>query len=414
MNFASVDNAFKIYFQPGRVERIGYEEQPTLEWIAKAENFYGRSINGLQFDVAYEAPAGLSSDFATALANAGNGSYATFTVSRRRYYSIVNLDNETMEASSGEPDGAFVDLKKEEVEQALKVTTMKLGNQLFRNHGGAIARANGLAGAVVTLLLPDDIVNFRRGMKVQFATTDGTSGAVRAGSTTVIGVNRSGLTTSITLAATFATDVAGVTLTANGDFIFAAGDFGQAVNGFDSYIPATAPTAGDAVFVFDRSVDTRLSGMRYDGSGLNISDAVMKGLAQFRREGGSGAITDAIMNYDRFVDFSLDLGAKAQRPQTGEGEVGYDKIRIHAGGKPVSVFGDHNCQANLCWALTKRTWLWKGLGKTPRFFTQATSAGGNLYMIDPTNDGVQVRTGWRGNLLCSAPGINGRITVPTA
>lgn len=407
VNFQTVDNVFKTYFLPNRVERIGYEEQPTLEMLNKAENFYGRATAGLQFDVAYEAPAGMSADFATALANAGNGQYATFTVRRARYYQIINLDNETMEASASD-DGAFIDLKKEETETGLKATTEKLGNGLFRNHGNAIGRANGVSTATVTLTNVDDIVNFRRGMKVQAATTDGTTGAVRSGQTSVIAVDRS--LGKVTLAATFATDIPGITLTANGDFLFPSGDFGLGIYGFDSYIPATAPTAGDAVFVFDRSVDTRLSGIRYDGSALNISDAVMKGIAQGRREAGSGAFDEVIVNYDRLIDFSLDLGAKVQRKDDGTGNVGYDKIRISAGGKPVSVGADHNCQPNIAWVLTKRTWLWKGLGKTPRFFTQGS---GTNFIVDPTADGVQVRCGWRGNLLCIAPGMNERITLPT-
>ena len=408
VNFGTVDNAFHTYFLPNRVERIGYEEQPTLEMLSKAENFYGRAAAGLQFDVAYEAPAGLSFDFSTALANAGTGQYATFTVRRSRCYQIINLDNETMEGSADD-SGAFVDLKKEEVETGLKATTERLGQGLFRNHGAAIGRANGLSGSVVTLTNPDDIVNFRRNMKVQTATTDGTTGAVRAGQTTVVSVDRSA--GKVTLAATFAVDIPGITLTAGGDWIFPAGDFGLGIYGFDSYIPATAPTAGDAVFVFDRSVDTRLSGIRYDGSKLNISDAIMKGVAQGRREAGSGAFDFAILNYDRLIDFSLDLGAKVQRKDEGGANVGYDTIRVSAGGRPFTVGADHNCQPDICWVLTKRVWIWKSLGKTPRFFTQAS---GTNFIVDPTADGVQVRCGWRGNLLCLAPGLNERISLGTS
>jgi hypothetical protein len=402
VNLTSVDNAYKTYFQPGRVERIGYEEQPTVAWLPKSEDFYGRNC---QFDVAYEATPGASADFQTALANAGVGSYATFTLNRARYYSIVNLDNESMEAA-GNDDGAFVDLKKEEVETSIKVTTEKLGNAIFRNHGGAIGRANGLAGSVLTLTNPDDIVNFKKGQKLRSATTDGTSGSVKTGVATVTAVDRqNGKVTADW------TSISGFVGTASGDYVFPDGDFGNGVRGFDSYIPVTAPTAGDSVFTFDRSVDSRLSGMRYDGSSLTISDAILKGLAQFRREGGSGAIDMVTMNYDRFTDLSLDLGAKATRDESGKTSFGYDTIKVSAGGRPVTIMGDHNCQPDTAWCLTKRTWLWKGLGKTPRFFIQ--NNGGQNFIVDPTADGVQIRSGWRGNLLCKAPGLNGRITLPT-
>jgi len=174
VNFSTVDNVFKTYFFP-RMERIGYEEQPTLGMLPKDTNFYGRATAGLQFDIAYEVPAGMSADFNTALMNAGNGQYATFTIRRSRYYQIINLDNETMEASASD-DGAYVDLKKEEVTTGIKATTEKLGNGLFRNHGGSIGRANGITGTTVTLLNAGDIVNYRRNMKINLATTDGTTG----------------------------------------------------------------------------------------------------------------------------------------------------------------------------------------------------------------------------------------------
>jgi hypothetical protein len=401
VNLTTVDNAYKNYFQPGRVERIGYEEQPTLGQLTKQENFYGRR---LEFDVKYEMHQG-SSDFSTALLYAGNGKYATFVVTRARYYLITNFDNESMEAAE-DNSGAYLDVKKEETEDSLKGTTERLGQGLFRNHGNSIGRANGIVGSVVTLLNADDIVNFRVGMKLQSATTDGTSGAVLPGVATVSAVNRSGATSTVTADWT---SIIGFTGTASGDFLFPAGDFGLGIYGFPSYIPATAPTGGDSVFTFDRSVDTRLSGCRFDGSAMNISDAVVKGLAQMRREAGSSAFDWGICNHDRFADLALDLGAKAVRDEAGTAEFGYDTIKVHNGGRVVKVTGDHNCGAADFWALTKRTWIWKGLKKTPRFFTQ-----GQNYIVDPSADGVQCRVGWRGNLLCLAPGFNGRITVATS
>lgn len=401
VNATTVDNAYKKYFQPGRVERIGYEEQPTVGQIAKQENFYGRNLD---FDVKYEMHSG-SADFPTALKNAGNGQYATFTVARARHYLITNFDNESMEAAA-DNSGAYLDVKKEETEDSLKGTTERMGQGLFTNHGNAIGQCNGVSGSVVTLLNIADIKNFRKGMSLQAATTDGTTGAVRVGTATVSAVDRNlGKVT-----ADFSS-ITGFTGTAAGDFLFPEGDFSKGIFGFPSYIPSVAPTAGDAVFTFDRSVDTRLSGVRFDGSTLNISDAIVKGLAAMRREAGSAAFDWGVCSHDRFADLSLDLGAKAFRDEAGAAEFGYDTIRVHNGGRVIKFTGDHNCQADTIWTLTKRTWIWKGLGKTPRFFAKS---GGDMYIVDPSADGVQVRVGWRGNLLCTAPGFNGRITVATS
>lgn len=401
INVTAVDYAYKNYFQPGRVERLGYEEQPTLAQLTKQENFFGRR---LEFDVKYEMHQG-SSDFATALANAGSGRYATFIVRRARYYLVTNFDNESMEAAE-DNSGAYLDVKKEETEDSLKATTERLGQGLFTNHGNSIGRANGLIGSVLTLTNADDIKNFRVGMRLNSATTDGTSGSIRVGAATVSAVSRQGTTSTVTADWT---SITGFTGSASGDYLFPEGDFSLGIYGFPSYIPSAAPGGGDSVFTFDRSVDTRLSGCRYDGSGINIADAVVKGLAEMRREAGSAAFDWGICSHPRFADLSLDLGAKAMRDEAGTAEFGYDTIRVHNGGRILKITGDHNCQPDTIWTLTKRTWIWKGLKKTPRFFVS-----GPNYIVDPTADGVQCRVGWRGNLLCTGPLFNGRITVATS
>jgi len=396
-------NSFHQYFSKDRQTKIGYDTQPFLKWLNKLPKFPGDSFT---WSIGYDLMEG-SHGFAEALENAGPSADAQFRVPRARHYVILSLDTESMEASEDD-DGAWIDLKKDQAESAFQSTSQKLAHALFRNSGGAIGRRSGaLSGNDMTLLNIDDVVFWKKNMRVQSATTDGTSGSLNGGSPAVVDkVNRrTGVITSTTWG--------NITGFAASDYLFPYGNFGRGVYGLEAYIPAADPTAGDSfsLSAFDRSVDpTRLGGMRYDGSSLAIEESVVKGLAQFRREAGTGTIDSCWVNYDRFVEIGLALGSKATRDETATAEFGYDVIRVHAGGKPITIMADHNTQNDTMWCLTKKGLVFRSLGQVPRFLQRS---GGSELIVEPASDGYQMRIGWRGNLIITNPGECGRITLPT-
>ncbi|HEU5276840.1 MAG TPA: hypothetical protein VFU97_24500 [Xanthobacteraceae bacterium] len=349
-----------------------------------------------------------SFDFESALEGSNSSSDAQFRIPRARHYVILSLDTESMEASEDD-DGAWIDLKKDEAEAAFSSSTQRLAHALFRNSGGAIGQRASINSNTVQLANVDDAVFFKKGMRLQAATTDGTSGSLRAGTfATVSAVNRQ-------LGQITAPDWANITGFADNDFLFPKGNFGKGVFGFEAYIPKTAPTpgGGDSFTLsgLDRSADpSRLAGMRFDGSSMAIEEALIKGLAQFRREGGTGTIDTIWTNYDRFVEIGLALGSKAMRDEASTAEFGYDVIRVHAGGKPVTLMADHNCQPDTAWCLSKKTIVFRSLGPVPRFLQRS---GGSELIVEPASDGYQMRLGWRGNNVMTMPGKNGRITLPT-
>lgn len=417
-SISTLVNSFHQYFSPDRIVKIGYDEQPFVKWLNKLAKFPGTDF---QWPVRYDLMEG-SYDFQAALAGTDSSKDAGFRVPRARHYVILSLDAESMEASEDD-DGAWIDLQKDETEAAFQSSTQRLAHACFRNSGGAVGRAGFVTGNDLYLANPDDIVFWKKGMLVQTSATDGVTGSVRAGTPFVVDkVNRRlGFVTSTTLANVvgFAGAAQGTGTAANpgsgpGDYLFPNGNFGKGIYGLEAYIPAVDPVGGDSFSLsgLDRSVDpNRLAGMRYDGSSMAIEEAILKGLAQFRREGGTGVIDTAWVNYDRFVELGMALGSKVTRDESASADFGYDVLRVHAGGRPITVMADANCQNDTMWCLTKKTLTFRSLGQVPRFITKPGVQ--QELIVEPTSDGFQLRIGWRGNLIMSAPGKNGRITLPT-
>ena len=77
-----------------------------------------------------------------------------------------------------------------------------------------------------------------------------------------------------------------------------------------TWIPATAPSAGDAFWGVDRSKDvTRMAGVRFDGSSESIEEALIDGAALVAREGGQPDY--CFMNFTSYAALEKSLGKLA-------------------------------------------------------------------------------------------------------
>lgn len=393
------DSILKEHYTQDRINTMVYKDHPLLALIAKYTEFGGKV---LPIPINYGVPQGRSASFARAKANKFAGLYTDFILTRAKDYSLASIDNETLEASVGN-ENAFLEAAITEIDGAFLSASRSLATALFRNGAGTIGRVSNSSFATTALTLtdPNDVVNFEVGQTVQFSEL-GTVASLRdSGATLQIeAVNRD--TGVLTMNANLAT----ITGIAQNDFISVDGDLGAKVVGLEGWVPATAPGA-TPFFGVDRSVDpTRLGGIRVDGTGMPIQEALTKGAARVGREGG--APNYCFVNYDKYADLENSLGSKVQYVDLkASAEIAFRGIMVHGPRGPINVIADQNCQDKVAWMLDMDQWKFYSLGEAPKVLM----SDGLRMLREPDADGVEVRIGYYGQLGCRGPGFNCRITL---
>lgn len=405
-NVSTTNNAAVLqrWYKEGRVHDMTYRISPLLGILPKREDFFGEAMG---FAIIGEGPVGgRSATFSNALSNKSAGKEKQFLLTRQKDYCIVSIDREAIKATNGNK-GAFFKLAQRKIDQAHKVLVDNMGFMLYNNGGGARAQVGSTSTTTLTLLDTRDIHNFAVGQYLDSSTTDGTSGAADGGSIQVTGINRSAGTL------TAGSNWTGAGNFADNDYIFVVGDFGNAISGLDSWLPATAPTGGDSHFGVDRSEDTdRYAGIRVDGSSLSIEEALITAEAEL--VGVAGADPGVVMmNPVDVKNLKIELGARIvydfMQPRNSKGKMSYRTIVLQGSRMELRVVADMYCPKGVAYMLQPETWEFATLGAAP----DICEALGHDFQWEASEDALQMRFGWFGNLGCYAPGYNARITLPS-
>lgn len=246
-------------------------------------------------------PQGTSAAFATAQANKTNSQLKDFVLTRRSFYSLASISNEVLEASKGNSN-AFMEAATTEIDGAIQSATRQLAIALYGTGSGSIGQVANSSFATPTLQLSnvEDVTNFEVGMKLQTSASNG-GGSVRAGTLTIIGVDRDAGT--VTMSGNLS---AGIAAIAQNDYIVVEGNYDALVSGVRAWVPDSAPTSSP-FFGVDRTADsTRLGGIRFDGSAMPIEEALIAAASRVAREGGKP--THCFMNYTEYADLEKALG----------------------------------------------------------------------------------------------------------
>lgn len=398
----SFDAALKEHYTDDTVQNLVYTDRPFLGLVSKMEKFGGTD---LPIPLIYANPQNRSQDFATAIAGVSTTGVKAFKLTRVHDYSVVKIDNETMEASVGDAN-AFMEARTTEIDGAINALSNSLAQKLYRSGWGVvgnIALATSVVGTTLTLSDPNDVVNFEVGQVIQFSDTEGSS-VLRDGgdSVTVTGVDRSSGILTVTPA------LSGVAGLQPGDFIFFKGDRDNAaspvrlcVSGLAAWCPITTPSAA-LFFGVDRTVDSsRLGGLRLDASTMPIEEALISAVSLVSREGGKP--DHCFLSYAQFSQLEKALGAKVQYINVKmTADIGFAGIQVNGGKGTVKIIPDQNCPDTSMFILQLNTWKLYSLGKA----VKCLNSDGLTMLRQANADGVEVRYGYYANLGCSAPGYN--------
>lgn len=374
-----------------------YQDFPLFAMLPKVENFYGEN---LKLPIKYANNSGRSATFSTAVSSSSYAKTVAFTLTRDQDYAYATISNEVLEASRNNA-GAFVEALKLEMDSAILALSASIGSALYGTGSGKIGRidaSTNVATAVLVLTDSNDTVNFDVGDVLQVSTANG-GGATKAGTLTVSAVNRQ--SGEITMTQNLN---AGIGTIATGDYVFIAGDYDEKIKGLQAWIPDSAPGA-TAFFGVDRTVDSRLGGVREDYSSIPIEEALIDGAKLINSYGGAPKHT--FMNYENLGNLTKALGSKVQYVDVSVAGIGFRGIQVNTGRGIMNVFGDQNCPSDRMFMLQLDTWGLYSLGKVPRIF----NGDGQAILRVSDADSLEFRALYYAQLGCKAPFFNGNFKI---
>ncbi len=403
VDFTSFDAALKEYYTDEQVKDQTYKDHPLYAMLPKLESLTGDPyVQPVQYGKGFGSR---SADITKVLANKDRNRYIKFLVDTVEDYAAISIGRKVMKATVSDR-GAFFEARAREIDSMLDTLTTSIAHASYGNGGGALGRVgSGQTGVTVTLLEPEDIVNFHVGQRLVTSDDDGSSSAHTlhsGGPITVTAVDRDAGT--VTAAVAWTTTIPGV---GANDYIFADGDFQSKLTGLGGWIPTTAPTGGDSFFGVDRSVDaSRLAGSRVSGAAVSIREALRMGAARLGREGVSPG--HATMSHQKYRDLLIELDNKVEYNTTNvTANVGFTGVQIVGSKRPITVYADHNCPDARSYMLTMGTWKLISYGPVPDLHDD----DGVRMLRESTSDGYEVRASYYANLVCSDPRANAVITL---
>ena len=391
--------ALKKRYAPNFVKSMSYQGAPLFAMLKKMEDMGGEKW--VQ-PVAYSDSQAIGYTIAAAqdLADTEYQKIKAFEVTRVKYYGVAHIDAELIEASKKDED-AFFRGTTEKIDSVMRSVTERVNVGLYRKGWGAIGQVVETSGTTLTLSNPQDIVNFHPGMSIAFADTEDDTALRDSGDTIdVVSVNRSAGTMVL---AENLTTISGI---ATLDFLFRVGDREDSatptrrlIAGLEDWCPQTAP-ASTSFFGVDRTSDTRLGGCRFDGSSAPIEEALIEAGMLVTREGGKPDV--CFMNPSKYGDLLKALGSKVQYVDVKTAEISFRALELHLPSGTVKVIPDRYCPTNRAFLLQMDTWTLGSLGTMPRIL----NLDGLESLRISNDDGIEVRVGLYGNLICKAPGWN--------
>lgn len=395
-----------------------YKENPFLALVPKNESPDGFAGKYIPVPLEYGNPQGRSHAFS----NAQNQQTATSLVSYFVYviqdYQLVTITNLLMEQTKSNA-GAFVDAAKLQMDGGFRNITNNIAFELFGD--GTATRGSStssssqagvtVGGTILPLSNAQQVVQFEVGMLLVASSTPG--GVPSSDTVLVTSVDRAngivkGTASAASLSANWAIGSGVAYLSVAGDIPSTGASSTSsflALSGLAAWIPKATPSNSDNFWGVNRSADpTRLAGCRYDASQQTIEEGITNALAFLNREGGKPDL--CIMDFASYAALVNALGAKVQYVQVehDEVEVAFEGITFQSAYGRVTVLADRSCPPQTAYLLTMSTWKLRSLGKVPHILTYGLEGLEGLRVGNA--DALEIRIGYYGNLICSAPGFN--------
>lgn len=402
-DLVAYNDVLKEHYTRDRVIDMTYRTNPLYAMMPKYMKFGGKN---LPVPILYGNPQGRSKNFQKAQTRGEEtaSQFKNFLLTRVKDYSIATIDNETMQASKGDPN-AFLEAATTEIDGSINSLTRSLAINMYRDKSSQIGQVGAEpAETGGTFVIPiknaGDVSNFEVGQNIViFSAKSGGSQRSSDGADTlwdVVGVNRKNSAPTITVAGTYS---ASGTIAAD-DYLFVDGDRGIGLSGLEEWCPDVDPTS-TPFFGVDRTSDiTRLGGHRLDGTSAPIEEVLTEADAIVAANGGF-ALDHFFMSHNSFKNLKNALGSKVQYVDVGvTPRVSFRGVEVDGTRGPIKVIPDHNCPDDRVFGLQLEYWKMYSLGDP----VQIISPDGLQMLRQASDDGAEVRHGSYSQIGCRAPG----------
>ncbi len=395
----------QVYAQ--KAEMALYKTNPFFSALKKKSGIAGSSH---EVPVIYAAPQGRSAVASTAITN-GTGASAgmvRFAVTLARNISECGIDGLTWQSSKTSPQ-AFVDALKMSMEAQLINMAADTSFAIFRDgmgYRGQIISTQSITGATtITLQDASDTKSFEPGQVIVASTaSDGTS--IKQTSSTD---NTAKITAIDISAGTLTFDVAVDSFGSNdwaaADYLYVQGDPAAKIRGLSAWIPSTVTST--SFFGVNRTAHAdRLGGIRYDGSGQSVREALIDGANTGAERGAS--LDTAFISFSKFSDLSKEMGSQANQTNFKMGSLGFAGINLMTPAGEIKVVPDRSCPNGVAYLLNMSSWYLGHSGPAP---INVVDEDGHPFIRSTTDDAYNARLYSYCNLICTSPGQNVRVAL---
>lgn len=430
----NVQTLKELYSDDAWVMRdLVFNRNPALALMPKDESPMGLGGKNFPVPVLSDVGAGRSANYGNAQSYQSPPVTQEFFVTRVKNYSLATLTGDFLRASA-ESIGAFMPGAELNVKAAFQSIGNDLAHDIFSDGSGTRGTyglgAGSIASGVITLDSLSQVYQFSVGMALVSFSVSGLTPTQSTGAALgfVIAVDTSAGT--VTVSATFGGAAGTPTnwstsfpyLAQVGDTNFISNGLSSAnmlkLAGFGAWIPATAPGGSDNFFGVNRSTSpTKLAGLRFNGTGESIQDALIDAVNQLAANGSEAGDPDFIFinpaSYQTLVKQLTSQGVyqmiKAKINE--EVSISFKALVLPTANGEISILQDRNCPSQGAFIITLKTWKLRTLGKCPQFLTYPgfyDQLGIPVY----SDDAIQLQIGYYGNLTCNAPGANAYVSLP--
>jgi hypothetical protein len=382
--------------------------------MCKKDTTFG-TIEG-RYIVFKVAPiAGSSPTFGDALANQAPSVKVRMLVQHRTEYAVFSIQNLVIEQTRGKAN-AMLEALSSEMDSARTTFSRSMARTVNGNGGGAIGQlsaSENTATAIITFRNELDILGLEVGMKLVFASDDGSGPSAspanirNTGSVpdlaTVVSISGTSATLSFANAgATLAAGINGITVN---DYVFRPGAYMRAMTGIRGYLPDSAPTSGDSFFGLDRSTTNtdRVAGYHISGGGASKLETLERAGEEGMLRGlnGDDMVLLANPRVVRLIRQELMTARMlTEEDVTPETKVGFKAIKFLMQNGTCTILNEPDAPVSTSRLFRVSDFYLRSTDTVPK---DITNNKGEL-LTDFTDDARQGRLGGYGNFFHENPG----------